>query len=239
MKKIHLFRWAILFAVSLLAFGCQNPSSPWEPTAPYIVVLGDSIAYGTSEIGGEHTIKNPDGSELKPWESLPGMPAWYIHQATGLQVVNLAVGGSFTSSARAVWTDAILKYHTLPKLVYIHTGVNNVRNAGDITAMMDDYGFFRASAEEHGIRIIIDNVGPCTAPCFNSANFAADCQSINTLLSTFGRVQVLDYHAWATGAGFSTNAWRAGTSDDGLHPNYEVNADYCNAILIPAVLTYL
>lgn len=142
---------------------------------PYGVVIGDSISEGRPTYNGRLTAGGVKYNYDPNLESVPGTPAYEIAQRTGLYWYNHGIYGDSTSDVVGRWRRDVLSEtadpgdgignRTLPQgqvpyAVWVNVGINDNYNDNTIAQIKANYHFMVDSANEHGIIIIFNTLGP-------------------------------------------------------------------------------
>lgn len=177
MKRVVTTAFLVFSVAGCFGCGRSNPEAP--PPRDVAVVLGGSIAEGHPALHGLHHGQS---------ENLPGQISYYVEQATGMRVLNQGIGGQTCTEIVARWTQDVPKD---AKLVWLACGQNDLlRSREPVESIRQAILTAKALADESGIRLIVQNLGP------NASRHGAIAE-VNAWLETLG-LTVVDFHSWAS-----------------------------------------
>jgi len=214
-------------------------------TPVYAVVVGDSIAEGEIQRKGR---LNVQGRFVPDYPSSPGQLSYELAMYSGVFHFNHGIGGQTSSQVRERWRRDVLAEGfdpgdgrgprtlpagSLPALVYLHVGINDVAAVHlPLQTMQDNFTYFAQSTASKKITLVIDNVG---AYLGMNDPMIAQTKAFNewlvqVLARRYPNVHVVDYLKWSSGG---TNDYRVlapGKFADGVHPSAVGYTDFARYI---------
>lgn len=240
---LRLTRRRALLCALALAPACL--ALPVLAAQPYAVVMGDSIAEGEIERKGR---LNVQGRFVPDYPSQPGQLSHELAAYSGVFHFNHGIGGQTSSQVRARWPRDVLARQfdpgdgrgprtlpegTRPDLVYLHAGINDIAMAQlPLQVMQDNFRYFAQSAADHGIVLVIDNVG---AYLGMTDAMAAQARAFNDwlrneLAPAYPNVRIVDYLDWSSGGTQDFLKLAPGRFADGVHPSAQGYADFARYV---------
>lgn len=233
-------RRRLLMALPLA--GCPALASAATPA--YAVVIGDSIAEGEPN---RHGRLNVNGRFVPDYPSQPGQLSYELARYSGVFHWNHGIGGQVTAQVRQRWRrDALaedfdpgdgrgprtLPSGSLPALVYLHVGINDIAAKVPLQSMQDDFTFFAASTASRGLPLVIDNIGSWLGmppPMADEAR-AFNTWLADTLAPRYNHIALVNYLDWSSGGSGDYATTAPGKFVDGLHPTIEGYQDFARYV---------
>jgi lysophospholipase L1-like esterase len=212
---------------------------------PYAVVVGDSIAEGEIERKGRLNIQ---GQFVPDYPSEPGQLSYELAAFSGVPHFNHGIGGQTSSHIRERWPRDVLAQSfdpgdgrgartlpsgTLPGLVYLHAGINDIAMAHTpLPVMQDNFRYFAQSLAKHHIPLVIDNVGSYLGM---TDDMIAQATAFNVwlrdeLAPAYPNVRIVDYLNWSSGGTYDYRTLAPGKFADGVHPSAQGYVDFAQFI---------
>ncbi|QDJ52981.1 SGNH/GDSL hydrolase family protein [Bordetella hinzii] len=220
---------------------------------PYAVLIGDSIAEGEIQRKGR---LNVQGQFIPDYPSSPGQLSYELAQYSGVFHFNQGIGGQTSTQVRARWRrDALaedddpgdgrgprtLPAGTLPRLIYLHVGINDVAMGMlPLRTMQDNFIYFAQTAAEKSIPLVVDNIGAYLGmtDAMILQTRAFNDWLLQELAPRYPGLRVVDYLYWSSGGSNDYRKLAPGMFADGVHPSttgYAAFARYVHETLkLPA-----
>jgi len=235
------------YALPALAQPAQRSApKPGANSAPsYAVVVGDSIAEGEIQHKGR---LNVQGRFVPDFPSSPGQLSYELAMYSGVFHFNHGIGGETSSQVRARWRRDVLAESfdpadgrgprtlpagSLPSLVYLHVGINDVAAAHlPLQTMQDNFSYFAQTLAAKRITFVVDNVGAylgMDAPMIAQTRAFNDWL-LNTLAPRYPNMRVVDYLDWSSGGTKDYRVLAPGKFADGVHPSAVGYTDFARYI---------
>jgi len=226
-----LSRRAFLAALPLPLAGLAGRALARD-SQDYAVVVGDSIAEGEPQRKGR---LNVQGQFVPDYPSQPGQLSYELAEFSGVFHFNHGMGGQTSTQVRARWPRDVLAEDfdpgdgrgprtlpagTLPRLVYLHVGINDVAYGATAATLQDNFSYFARTTAAHRIPLVIDNIGAWLGM---TDAMIAQAGEVNrwlaqTLAARYANVAVVDYLHWSSGGTDNFRVMAPGLFVDGLHP---------------------
>ncbi|OZI70853.1 SGNH/GDSL hydrolase family protein [Bordetella genomosp. 12] len=222
-----------LLSAMLLATGYAVLPSVARGQTPYAVVIGDSIAEGEIHRKGR---LNVQGRFVPTYPSNPGQLSYELAHYSGIFHFNHGIGGQTSSQVRERWRrDALAEQYdpgdgrgastlpagTLPRLIYLHVGINDIAlGMLPLQTMQENFTYFARTAAEKNIPLVVDNIGAylgMTDAMIQQAN-AFNTWLTRTLAPKYPQMRVVDYLRWSSGGSNDYRKLAPGMFADGVHP---------------------
>lgn len=185
--------------------------------------MGSNSLYG-------RLFRNGDATFNANYPNQPGQLAFEFGHLFGFGWYNHGIPSQTTSEIWARWRRDVLAetydpgdgrgsktLDKIPKVVYVHTGLNDVNNGVAVATIQQNFINMAQSAIDNGFKIIFSNIPPSTVL---DATELATAKSINTwmaaTLPTYGAF-VVDEFTWAE-IPANGGAPNAALYSDGTHP---------------------
>ncbi len=225
-----LTRRAFLAALPVMA---GLPASVRAAARPiYAVIVGDSIAEGET---GRHGRLNVNGMFVHDYASQPGQLSYELAMYSGVFHFNHGIGGQGSSQVRQRWARDVLAEDSdpgdgrgprtlppvsLPALVYLHVGINDIARRVPLAQMQDDFSYFARTTAARGLPLVIDNIGAWLGMPKDMADVARAFNAwlSDTLAPRYRNIALVDYLHWSSGGSDDYAAMAPGMFVDGLHP---------------------
>lgn len=193
---------------------------------PYGIVIGDSIAKGTTNIGVSSRLQNAAAvlTYDPTHNDKPGQPAYQLANRLGLPMLNQAIGSQTSTQVWARWNRDVLGQTVavgdglpnttidwgatqanlrgkLPVIVYVHVGINDIFAGTPVATIQANLELMAQSAQTNKFKLLMANIGPhFSATTTQEANMKAVNAWLKDYLEpTYSEwVQVIDYAGWAT-----------------------------------------
>lgn len=216
-----------------------------QPAPSYAVVVGDSIAEGEIQRKGR---LNVQGQFVPDYPSSPGQLSYELAMYSGVFHFNHGIGGETSSQVRARWRRDVLAENfdpgdgrgprtlpagSLPRLVYLHVGINDVAAAHlPLQTMQDNFSYFARTLAEKRIPFVVDNIG---AYLGMDDPMIAQTRAFNewlqrTLAPRYSNMRVVDYLYWSSGGTNDYRVLAAGKFADGVHPSAAGYTDFARYV---------
>lgn len=237
-------RRSFLACLSLPLGALAVPARAQSSQQDYAVVVGDSIAEGEPQRKGR---LNVQGRFVPDYASQPGQLSYELAGYSGVFHFNHGIGGQTSSAVRARWRRDVLAETfdpgdgrgprtlpegTLPKLVYLHVGINDIAMGATAATLQDNFSYFVRTTAAQGIPLVVDNIGAwlgLTDPMIGEAS-AVNRWLAETLAVRYPNVAVVDYLYWSTGGSGDMRKLAAGKFADGVHPSAQGYTDFARYV---------